>query len=355
MTTRRRVLKYLAATATLTAGGVAVMLPRRANAYYAGPPSDHFNGTVFFNPGGGKPKSFRHLAKLQLAENWARWPMALESPYADTPPAEQTGSTTRIVHIGHASWLVQTAGLNILIDPVWSERASPFTFAGPKRVNAPGIAFDKLPRIDVVLVTHNHYDHLDLATLGRLWQRHGPRIVTPLGNDTIMRQEVAELTAETVDWHQVAQLSPSVRVITEPTLHWSARGLRDRRHALWASFVIETPAGRIYAVGDTGFGNGRLFREIGARHGGFDLALLPIGAYEPRWFMRDHHMDPFEAVEAMTLACAKTALGHHWGTFQLTAEPVLQPLDDLEKALAAKGIASERFIAMRPGRVHVMG
>ena len=355
MTTRRRALKYIAATATLTAGGVATLLPRRANAYYAGPPSDHFNGTVFFNPGGGKPKSFRHLAKLQLAENWARWPAALESPFADKPPAEHGDATTRITFVGHASWLVQTAGLNILVDPVWSDRASPFSFAGPKRVNAPGIAFDDLPRIDVVLVTHNHYDHLDVATLGPLWQRHKPRIVTPLGNDTIMRKEIAGLTADTVDWHQAVQLSPAVRVVTEPTLHWSARGLRDRRHALWASFVLETPAGRIYIVGDTGFGDGQLFREIGARHGGFDLALLPIGAFETRWFMRDHHMNPAEAAEAMTLCGAKAALGHHWGTFQLTAEPVLQPLDELEKALAAKGIASDRFIAMRPGRVHEVG
>ena len=331
------------------------MLPRRANAYYTGPVTDHFDGHAFFNPGGAKPHSYQQFARMQFTERWESWPARFESPHADRPPPQISGARARIAFIGHASWLIQTAGLNMLIDPVWSERASPVAFAGPKRVNDPGIAFDALPRIDIVLVTHNHYDHLDVATLGRLWARDRPRIITPLGNDTIMRQGVPGLMDVTVDWHQAVALSEQVRVVAEPTLHWSARGLRDRRHALWASFVIATPAGTIYAVGDSGFGDGRLFGEIGQRHPGLALALLPIGAFEPRWFMRNQHMNPDEAVMAFELCGAKAALGHHWGTFQLTAEAILQPPQELAKVLAERAIPHDCFKAMRPGQVHVLG
>ncbi len=263
-----------------------------------------------------------------------------------------TGSKARVSFIGHASWLIQTAGVNILIDPHWSDRASPLSFSGPKRVNQPGTAFDDLPPIDAVLVTHNHYDHLDIATLSRLWQRDRPLLITPLGNDTIVRQDIPGYAARAVDWGDSVDIVPKVRVHTVPTEHWSARGLRDRRHALWASFVIETPAGRIYCIGDSGFGDGGTFRHVAERHGEIRLALLPIGAYEPRWFMRAQHMNPADAVEAFTRCGAAEALGHHWGTFQLTTEPYDQPPTDLAAALDAREIERQRFRAVRPGEVH---
>ena len=153
---------------------------------------------------------------------------------------------------------------------MWADRASPLSFIGPKRVNAPGIAFDDLPKIDAVLVTHNHYDHMDTVTIGRLWQRFRPRIVTPLGNDTILKGAVPEIAADAVDWDAAVDLGDGLVVHAEPTQHWSARGTGDRSHALWASFVVQAGAKKIYCVGDSGFGTGATFERVRGRHPGLD-------------------------------------------------------------------------------------
>ena len=232
----------------------------------------------------------------------------------------------RLSFVGHASWLIQTAGLNILVDPVWSMRASPFSFAGPKRHNDPGIAFDTLPKIDIVLVSHGHYDHLDIATLSRLAAKFSPRVITPLGNDITMRDADAAIKAEAFDWKDRVELGNGVAVTLVPTRHWSARGLFDRNKALWASFVLETPAGKLYIVCDSGYGDGKHFRRVAEAHGPLRLAILPIGAYEPRWFMRDQHMNPSDAVKALADCGAQQALAHHHGTFQLTDEAIDAPV-----------------------------
>ena len=349
--TRRRLIKMLSATGIVGTGGFAMLRAGAANAYYQGPASDHFDGTLFFNPGGKQPGGTHRILQLCFMEKWEKWPTRVESPFNDRPPSEVTGARARIAFIGHASWLIQTGGLNALIDPHWSDRASPFTSWGPTRCCVPGIRFEDLPPIHAVLVTHNHYDHLDLPTLVRLWERDRPRIITPLGNDAIMQQGIPGLVATAVDWGDRTDLGNGIVVHTEPTQHWSARGTRDRRHALWASFVLETPAGRIYAVGDSGLGDGRTFRHVGARHPGIRLALLPIGAYEPRWFMRHQHMNPADAVEAFQLCGTERALGHHWGTFQLTTEARDAPPQALAEALRQRRIAPERFRAVQPGEV----
>ena len=281
MPTRRRMLQMLGAAGALGAGGWALFASRRANAYYQGPVSDHFDGVQFFNPGPGQggPSGRLALLRWQLSDRGQAWPAAFPSAFAtDRPPAQVAGNALRLTHVGHASFLIQVRGKSILIDPVWADRASPFSFVGPKRVNPPGIAFDDLPRIDAVLVTHNHYDHMDVGSIGRLWQRFRPRIVTPLGNDTILKAAVTGLAAEAVDWDATVDLEDGLAVHVEPTQHWSARGTTDRSHALWASFVLQTEAKKIYCVGDSGFGDGATFRRVRDRHPGLALALLPIGA-----------------------------------------------------------------------------
>ncbi|WP_407941232.1 MBL fold metallo-hydrolase [Mesorhizobium xinjiangense] len=323
-----------------------------ANSYYQGPASDHFDGRIFFNPNGSPPRPFGDFLKWQFDGKRAKWPAAFPSPH---PPARPDltldGDRLRVTMVGHASLLIQTAGLNLLTDPVWSERVSPFSFIGPKRVNEPGIAFDGLPKIDAVLLTHNHYDHLDIATLQNLHERHDPLLVTPLGNDAIVRKSVPAMRIACGDWGDSFALSPELRVHIEPAHHWSARGTGDRRMALWSAFAVEAPAGNVYVAGDTGFHDGVNYRDAAAKHGGFRLAVLPIGAYEPRWFMQGQHQNPDEAVRGMKLAGAAFAAGCHWGTFQLTNEPIEEPRDLLHTALDLHGVDRERFRAMLPGEV----
>jgi len=353
--TRRRLMKLLGATA-IVGGGASLLFGRSANAYYSGPVTDHFDGTVFFNPDGTGPKGPLQLLRWQLLESRATWPASFPSPFPYAKPeARLARDAVRVTHVGHASFLIQAGGRNILIDPVWAKRASPLQAIGPKRVNPPGIVFEDLPPIDLVLVTHNHYDHMDTGAIGRLWQRDRAQVITPLGNDTIIRRDVPDVSIGIGDWHHVVDLGDGVRIHFEPTVHWSARGMRDRRHALWASFVIETPRHKIYCVGDSAFADGKVFRRVGEKHKGIDLALLPIGAYEPRWMMSSSHMNPTESLQALELCGAKTALGHHWGTFQLTNEAIDAPRSDLAAALAAKNIPESRFKAMHPGQVHDVG
>nr|WP_233286218.1 MBL fold metallo-hydrolase [Bradyrhizobium brasilense] len=320
---------------------------------YDGPVSDHFDGLHFFDPDGSPPKSLGEVLRWQFGGGRKRavWPEWAPSPHADTPPPRVEGDKVRLCFVGHASWLIQTAGLNILFDPVWSMRASPFSFAGPKRHNDPGIAFDKLPRIDVVLVSHGHYDHLDVATLSKLAGAFGPRVITPLGNDVTMRASDAAIKAEAFDWHQRVELGNGLAVTLVPTRHWSARGLFDRNKALWASFVLETPAGKLYIVGDSGYGDGGHFRRVVEAYGPLQLAILPIGAYEPRWFMRDQHMNPEDAVKALADCGAAQALAHHHGTFQLTDEAIDAPAIALGEALDAAKVPRGKFVALKPGQV----
>ena len=296
--TRRRV--FTALTAVAAAGLGALGIRSAAARYYDGPVSDHFDGSRFFDPHGAPPNSTADLLRWYTGRSKAEWPAWAPSPYADQPPARVAGTEWRISFVGHATVLLQTAGVNILTDPLWSERASPFTFIGPKRVNDPGVAFDALPPIDAVLVSHCHYDHLDVATLSQLAAAHKCRVVTPLGNDTIMRDHDPSIRVEAHDWGDRVELGPGVAVTLAPMRHWAARHLLDRNKALWAAFVIETPAGRIYHVANSGYGDGSHFRSARERHGPFRLAVLPIGAYEPRWFMSEQHMNPEEIGEGIS-------------------------------------------------------
>jgi L-ascorbate metabolism protein UlaG (beta-lactamase superfamily) len=321
-------------------------------ARHAGPVSDHFDGERFFNPGGAGPRGFMDLARWKLGGNNKEWPDTYPSPFPpDRPPRQVEGAALRVSFVGHATFLIQGAGLNILTDPVWSERASPFSFIGPRRANPPGIAFDDLPPIDVVLVSHGHYDHLDVETLARLWRRDRPRIVAPLGNDATIRGHDAAIEVTTADWHGKVPLGRDVEAVLEPVHHWTARGLWDRNRALWCGFMLRGLGEGVFFAGDTGFDGGRPFCRVAERHGAPGLALLPIGAYEPRWFMADQHMSPADAVQGLKLLGARQALGYHWGTFKLTDEGVGQPLADLATALAAEAVEPARFVGAQPGLV----
>ena len=335
-------------------GGAGVFGFSRAakagNAYYTGPVSGNFDGTRFFLEGQTRDKTQGELWKWRMAPGKEAWPAEFPSPYRDTPPQRVAGAGLRVALIGHASFLIQTGGLNILVDPVFSERASPFSFAGPKRINPPGITLEDLPPIDWILVSHNHYDHMDLEALRQITARHPARILVPLGNEAILRAGGISAPVEERDWGAEVALSDGVTTHLVPAKHWSARGLFDRRHALWCGFVLRGPAGVVHVVGDTGY-HQPLFADVKARFGSPRLSLIPIGAYAPRWFMKDQHIDPEQAVQAFVDCGARAAIGYHWGTFQLTDEGVERPVEELAAALAARGIDGTRFAAFRPGQV----
>ena len=321
-------------------------MPR--NRYYQGPVSDHFDGTRFFNPGQrSTDRSLRDMLRWKLAgEGAAKWPAHVPVT-PDVPEARVAG--LRVTMVGHATLLIQAAGRNILTDPVWSERTSPFRFVGPKRVTAPGIAFDRLPPIDVVLLSHCHYDHLDVATLRRLHAAHRPLMAMPLGNDTIVRAAIPDARCVVGDWWETLALGEGCATALTPAYHWANRWPSDVRMALWSGHMLTTPAGSVWFAGDTGYGDGAIFPAIRDRLGAPDVALIPIGAYAPRWFMADQHVDPAEAVRILQAIGPRHALGIHWGTVQLTDEAIEAPRLELEAALAAAGITPERFVAARPG------
>jgi L-ascorbate metabolism protein UlaG (beta-lactamase superfamily) len=345
--TRRRLLTMLPATGLVLGGGAYVHASQAPG--YAGPLTDHFDGLRFFDPRLHSQRGLLDFWRWQFTRDQGYWPERAPSPFADKPPQRVGGNTMRLTFVGHASILLQAGGVNILIDPVWSERASPVSFAGPRRVNAPGIAFDDLPPIDAVLVSHGHYDHLDTATLAALATPHRPRVITPLGNDAAISAADSSISVETADWGGEVALSRDVKVVLAPMRHWSARGVTDRNKALWASFVIETPAGRIYHVGDSGYGEGFYFRAAREQYGPFNLAILPIGAYEPRWFMQENHMNPEEAVKALADCGAEYGLAHHYGTFQMADDGYEAPGLALDAALRNASISAERFRRLKPG------
>jgi L-ascorbate metabolism protein UlaG (beta-lactamase superfamily) len=326
----------------------------RANAYYGGPASDHFDGVRFFNPGGARPRGPGAFLKWQLGDRGEAWPRSFPSPFpADSPPARFEGEGVRIVYVGHATFLMQARGKNVLIDPVWSERASPVSFVGPKRVNPPGIEFDRLPPIDVVLVTHNHYDHLDDATVRALAAQPGgpPRFYVPLGVDAWFAARNLPVQA-TMDWWDRRE-DAGLDIHFVPAQHWSARSLIDRNETLWGGFVVEAQGFRFIATGDTGYSQD--YRDIAARFGSFDLAAIPIGGYAPRWFMAPQHVDPDEAVAIHRDLNARHSLGVHWGTFVLTDEPLDEPPQRTRAAALAAGLAADEFWVFRHGETRRLG
>ena len=318
--------------------------------YYEGPVSDHFDGDRFHNHGAEYSLPYARVLWEVITSSAPSWPR-FDSIATDKPPPRVRGSKLRASFVGHASVLIQTQGLNILTDPVWSERASPVSWAGPKRIQPAGIAFADLPKIDIILISHNHYDHMDLDMIQALWRRDRPLILTPLGNDVILAGHDAAIESVALDWGDSHSFSDAIKITLEPMFHWSTRwGAIDRNKALWGAFVVETAAGAIYFVGDSGFHGGRYYKQARAKYGGFRLALLPIGTYYPRWFFGYHHQDPREAVAAHRLLNASHSLGIHFGTFDLSLTPYAEPARRLRQAAQANNLAPNIFRALKPGQ-----
>jgi L-ascorbate metabolism protein UlaG (beta-lactamase superfamily) len=302
------------------------------------PGTEHFDGTRFFNPYAPLGRTAAEVRRWRRTREREVWPERVVDPPLPPPRRPEAGRIA-VTFIGHSTFLVQIGDFCVLTDPIWSERCSPVSFAGPKRARAPGQSLDALPGVDLLLVSHNHYDHMDLPTLRQVRKRWAPAVATGLGNARHLAKAGLRNAVE-LDWWESAALA-GARVTYVPAQHFSSRGLFDRNRCLWGGFVVEAGGVTVYFAGDSGYCP--YFREIGRRFPRIDLALIPIGAYEPRWFMARHHVDPAEAVRVHLDVGARRSIGMHFGTFQLTGEAIDAPVVALRRARAEAGLAEGDF------------
>lgn len=316
---------------------------------YQGPKMDHFDGKRFTNYDGVRARGFLDVIKWSFTGDPGEWNDHLKdgsSTYGDAPPDLASEGETRVTYVNHATFLIQTDGLNILTDPIWSMRASPFQWIGPKRMRLPGIRFEDLPEIHLVLISHNHYDHLDLNTVKRLNDRFQPLFVTPLGVSTFLRNHGITNTFE-LDWWDERQINEEVAIAGVPAQHFSGRGLTDRDKTLWCGYILQTPTGNIYFAGDTGYDG--FFKKIGYQYAPIDLALIPIGAYRPRWFMSPIHVNPEEAVLIHRDVQSELSIGMHFGTFPMADDGMEEPVEDLAVAREKYQVPDSSFITLKEG------
>ena len=314
--------------------------------------SDHFDGQRFFNPHAPQGKSRQDVRRWHRTRQKTPWPKHIEDPILP-PPRRADHDQIAVTFIGHSTFLLQIGGLCVLTDPIWSERCSPVSFAGPRRARPPGQPLESLPGVDLLLVTHNHYDHMDLPTLRNVQARWQPATATGLDNARHLAKAGIRSAVE-LDWWHSTELA-GARVTYVPAQHFSARGLYDRNRSLWGGFVVQVHGATVYFAGDSGYCP--YFAEIAERFPRIDLALLPIGAYEPRWFMRQHHMNPEDAVRSHLDLKAHRSIGMHFGTFQLTDEAINAPVSALRLAQADVGVAQADFdvLAFGETRLYPLG
>lgn len=309
--------------------------------------SDHCDGRVFHNlDPAARARPLSDVWKWYRARRPSPWPKWIENGTVHPLPPVAPGQVG-VTWIGHSSFLLRLGSFTLLTDPVFALYAGPFGRLGPRRVRAPGLPLDALPKVDLILQSHNHYDHLDLDAHARLARTHAPQVVTALGNRNYLPAPARPSTTE-LDWWEAHEVSPRLRVTAVPAQHFSARTPWDRDRALWCGFIVEADGRRIYFAGDSGYG--AHFGEIGRRFPGIEVAFLPIGAYKPRWFMGPVHIDPAQAVQAHLDLGARQSVAMHFGTFQLTDEGIDAPTRELEAACEAAGMADDRFLVPETGR-----
>ena len=320
-----------------------------ASPRWNGAESDHFDGTRFYGDEEFN-KGLRDLIKYYANSEPGEWHRDLTPIKSETPPQRVDDGSMRVTFINHATVLIQVDGINVLTDPIWSDRASPLSWAGPKRYQAPGLAFEQLPPIDLVLISHNHFDHMDEPTIRRLNAAHAPLFVVPAGDALIVSKMGVERVIE-MDWGDEKALDNGCALFAVPVQHWSQRRAfpSDRNLSLWAGYVLHTRGGPVYIAGDTGYDTH--FSNTRIRHGKMRLALLPIGAYKPRWLTEYQHMSPDEALTAHLDLEATESLAIHWGTFELADDGQFEPVETLKDAMNARGVQSEFFHTVNNGGV----
>jgi L-ascorbate metabolism protein UlaG (beta-lactamase superfamily) len=303
----------------------------------------HFDGQRFHNPVPRRNR-YRELVRWLLSRQRGPW---REHPNAEPgPPPPKHSQQLRITFVNHSTFLLQVDGINILTDPIWSERASPVSWAGPKRHHPPGVRFEDLPPIDLVLLSHDHYDHMDMPTLKRLAVEHRPTVYTGLKNGRALARHGIGNVVE-LDWWQEAAARSDMWVTAVPAQHFSGRSPFGNDKTLWCGFVVQSNDATIYFAGDTG--EGPHIHEIAKQFPEIDLALLPIGAFRPEWFMGEVHMSPQEAVQAHLTLGATTSVASHFGTFDLADDGEDEPTDLLNKSLRHTDLKNTAFWTLHFG------
>lgn len=312
------------------------------------PPYDveYFKNGRFVNKVDHQEKTLWSYLLMRMRTTAADWPDKVELKKKEVTPPERS-QELRVYYVNHATFLIQYQGINILTDPVFSQRVSPLSWAGPKRVIDPGVPIEEIPPLDYIIISHDHYDHLEVQTLKHLYARFRPKIFLGLGAGA----PLGEIPYQEMKWGEsYKDLDRSVTVTFTPSQHFSGRGLFDRNSTLWGSFIVSIGDLNLYFAGDTGYSNH--FKEISSKYGPIHLSFIPVGAYAPRSFMAYQHMDPKEAIQAHFDLKSEASLGMHWGTFQLTNEGRLEPKEKTEEITKEKGI--DNFLVPHNGECFIM-
>ena len=313
---------------------------------YSGEKSEHFNGKRFLNPSGKEARGFGDLIKWMRNREREAWIKEENAYIGKAPDASPDPEKLIITFVNHSTFLIQYKGLNVLSDPIWSDRTSPFQWAGPQRMRPPGIRFEDLPTIDLILISHNHYDHLDVNTMKALQKAYNPMVICPLGVSKFIRGLGFEHCSE-LDWWQETKFE-KLNITCVPAQHFSGRGMFDRDATLWAGYVLNDEKKKIYFAGDTGYDE-NMFREIGSRFDSIDVSMIPIGAFKPRWFMSPIHVGPEEAIMIHNDVRSKKSIAMHFGTFPLADDGQKEPENLLQKLTGASKEASNPFLLLKEG------